>query len=230
MALVTYMLLFSFARGLQSKFKPEVLGESLTKAIAVVMLEFIEIKLGCYFLDVRDSGGASGVEILAYGGYKFVGIIATIIASMLDFGMVVNWGVFFYTFCANAFFLVSRCMRLSSNISAPLAQIRPPPRPQRVWRQRGRDSLASPALPARAVLVRRRHDAGHLDVVAQQAVDRKYHERPIACIHMTDIAITSMLQWREIPSATSPPTSVFRHVAISPPSHQDSENGRKSRR
>jgi len=107
MALVTYMLLFSFARGLQSRFKPEVLGESLSKAFAVVMLEFIVIKLGCYFLDVRDSGGASGVELLAYGGYKFVGIIVTIIAGMLDFGMVVNWAVFFYTFCANAFFLVS---------------------------------------------------------------------------------------------------------------------------
>jgi hypothetical protein len=107
MALVTYMLLFSFARGLQSRFKPEVLGESLSKAFAVVMLEFIVIKLGCYFLDVRDSGGASGVELLAYGGYKFVGIITTIIVRMLYLGSIVNLAVFFYTFAANAFFLVS---------------------------------------------------------------------------------------------------------------------------
>lgn len=29
-------------------------------------------RLGCYLLDVRSSG-ASGVELIGYGGYKFVG-------------------------------------------------------------------------------------------------------------------------------------------------------------
>ncbi len=72
MALVTYTLLAAFASGLQSRFHPEVLGVSLSKAIGIVLVEFLAIKLGCYLLDVRGSG-ASGVELVGYGGYKFVG-------------------------------------------------------------------------------------------------------------------------------------------------------------
>ncbi|WVR08530.1 hypothetical protein IAU60_005585 [Kwoniella sp. DSM 27419] len=105
MALVTYTLLSALASGLQSRFHPEVLGVSLSKALAVVILEFCAIKLGCYLLDVRG-GGASGVELIGYGGYKFVGIIAVIIVSMLDFGRLVTISTFAYTFGANAFFLL----------------------------------------------------------------------------------------------------------------------------
>jgi hypothetical protein len=93
MALVTYTLLAAFASGLQSRFHPEVLGISLSKSFAVVIFEFLCIRsvvpraclgkgfvlidrgacrLGCYLLDVRGSG-ASGVELIGYGGYKFVG-------------------------------------------------------------------------------------------------------------------------------------------------------------
>jgi hypothetical protein len=72
MALVTYTLLSALASGLQSRFHPEVLGLSLSKALVVVIIEFCGIKLGCYLLDVRG-GGASGVELIGYGGYKFVG-------------------------------------------------------------------------------------------------------------------------------------------------------------
>lgn len=106
MALVTYTLLCALASGLQSRFHPEVLGLSLSKALAVVITEFCAIKLGCYLLDVRGSG-ASGVELVGYGGYKFVGIIATIVVSLLGLGKMITLGVFIYTFAANAFFLVS---------------------------------------------------------------------------------------------------------------------------
>jgi len=74
MALVTYTLLSALASGLQSRFHPEVLGYSLSKALLVVSGEFCAIKLGCYLLDVRGSG-ASGVELIGYGGYKFVGYV-----------------------------------------------------------------------------------------------------------------------------------------------------------
>ncbi|EKC98858.1 pyruvate transporter [Trichosporon asahii var. asahii CBS 8904] len=104
MALVTYTLLSAFASGIQERFHPEVLGYSLSKSLAVVILEFLAIKLGCYFLDVRG-GGASSVELLAYGGYKFIGIIATVVMGLLNFGTVLTYTTFFYTFFANAFFL-----------------------------------------------------------------------------------------------------------------------------
>lgn len=74
MALVTYTLLSALVSGLQSRFHPEVLGYSLSKALLVVIGEFCAIKLGCYLLDVRGSG-ASGVELIGYGGYKFVGYV-----------------------------------------------------------------------------------------------------------------------------------------------------------
>ena len=72
MALVTYTLLCGLSSGLQSRFHPEVLGASFFRALVVVIVEFCFIKLGCYLLDVRG-GGASGVELIGYGGYKFVG-------------------------------------------------------------------------------------------------------------------------------------------------------------
>ena len=75
MAIVTYTLLAALYSGLQSRFHPEVLGVSLSKALAVVIFEFCGIKLGCYLLDVRNSG-ASGVELIGYGGYKFVGCVS----------------------------------------------------------------------------------------------------------------------------------------------------------
>lgn len=119
MALVTYTLLCALASGLQSRFHPEVLGLSLSKALAVVITEFCAIKLGCYLLDVRGSG-ASGVELVGYGGYKFVGIIATIVVSLLGLGKMITLGVFIYTLAANAFFLVS-CDKILSSSSLILS-------------------------------------------------------------------------------------------------------------
>lgn len=139
MALVTYTLLSALASGLQSRFHPEVLGYSLSKSLGVVLLEFLAIRLGCYLLDVRGSG-ASGVELIGYGGYKFVGwvassrrgrqeltapdsIIVTILASFLNLGKMFNGFVFFYCFCANAFFLVS-CALPRPGLRSRLSQLR----------------------------------------------------------------------------------------------------------
>ncbi|OCF33641.1 ER to Golgi transporter Yif1 [Kwoniella heveanensis BCC8398] len=128
MALVTYTLLSALASGLQSRFHPEVLGLSLSKALAVVILEFCAIKLGCYLLDVRG-GGASGVELIGYGGYKFVGIIATIVVSMLGFGRLVTIGTFVYVFGANAFFLTDR-LHIIGHVTPLSSMIRASPKGQ----------------------------------------------------------------------------------------------------
>jgi len=91
MALVTYTLLSALASGLQSRFHPEVLGYSLSKAMLVVIGEFCAIKLGCYLLDVRGSG-ASGVELIGYGGYKFVGYVLDVIFPFLTSSSSVEQG------------------------------------------------------------------------------------------------------------------------------------------
>jgi len=73
MALVTYILLSALQSGLQGRFHPEVLGNSASRALAVVLLDFTFVKIGCYFLNVQ--GSSQVVDLIAYGGYKFVGCV-----------------------------------------------------------------------------------------------------------------------------------------------------------
>jgi hypothetical protein len=46
-------------------------------------------------------------DLFAYSGYKFVGIIITLLADMLRIRGWLYWATFLYVFSANAFFLVS---------------------------------------------------------------------------------------------------------------------------
>ena len=71
MAFVTYILLVAVQYGLQERFHPKVLGESASRALMVVILDFVFVKSGCYFLNVQ--GSSNVVDVIAYGGYKFVG-------------------------------------------------------------------------------------------------------------------------------------------------------------
>jgi hypothetical protein len=50
---------------------PKALGDSASRAVAVVLLDLAFVKLGCYFLNVQ--GQSQFVDLIAYGGYKFVG-------------------------------------------------------------------------------------------------------------------------------------------------------------
>lgn len=104
MALVTYVLLVSVIRGLESRFHPEVFGLILSRALGIVFFEFAAVKLGCYLLNIQ--GDHTMVDLLAYSGYKFVGAIVTLTVGLLHFGRFVYWSAFFYTCAANAFFLV----------------------------------------------------------------------------------------------------------------------------
>lgn len=101
----------------------QILGESASRALAVVILDFIFVKLGCYFLNIQ--GASQVVDLIAYGGYKFVGcaiptlltmpesvliyylsVIITITAGFLGFSGPLWILVFIYSFLATAFFLV----------------------------------------------------------------------------------------------------------------------------
>lgn len=71
MALVTYILLAALYSGLQERFHPRILGQIASRALAVVVVEFGFIKLGCYLLNI--TGSSQVTDLVAYGGYKFVG-------------------------------------------------------------------------------------------------------------------------------------------------------------
>ena len=53
MAFVTYILLAALHSGLNSRFHPEILGVTASKALAVVLLDFLFVKGGCYFLNIQ---------------------------------------------------------------------------------------------------------------------------------------------------------------------------------
>ncbi|KAI1261568.1 YIF1-domain-containing protein [Xylariaceae sp. FL1019] len=109
MALVTYILLSTLLAGLRGQFQPELLGYTASKAGAVVVLEILLLKLGCYFLSISNESQL--LDLVAYSGYKFVGIIATVaIAELVNAGKGsggwVGWSVFLYAFLANSLFLM----------------------------------------------------------------------------------------------------------------------------
>lgn len=109
MAFVTYILLSTLLAGLRGAFHPELLGLAATTAFAVVIFEILGLKLGCYLLSISNESQL--LDLVAYSGYKFVGIIVTLVVSQImnggrGTGGWIGWTVFTYTFLANAFFLV----------------------------------------------------------------------------------------------------------------------------
>lgn len=109
MAFVTYILLSTLLAGLRGAFKPELLGLTATNAFAVVIIELILLKLGTYLLNISNE--SQWLDLVAYSGYKFVGVIVTIaieagISGGRGTGGWVGWTIFAYTFLANAFFLL----------------------------------------------------------------------------------------------------------------------------
>lgn len=110
MALVTYILLSTLIAGLNHQFQPELLGKTATISLIVVIVEIFFLKLGCYLLSI--SSQSQLLDLIAYSGYKFVGIIVTVVvAEVLNGGKGtggwVGWLIFFYTYLANSLFLVS---------------------------------------------------------------------------------------------------------------------------
>jgi hypothetical protein len=109
MAFVTYILMTSLIAGLHGSFEPQILGATFSVAFAVICLELVVLWLGRYFLNI--SSESQIYDLVAYSGYKFVGVITTVgITAVFNAGKGsggwVGWGVFLYTFNANAFFLV----------------------------------------------------------------------------------------------------------------------------
>ena len=109
MAFVTYILLSTLIAGLNGKFEPQLLGITFSNAAVIICLELVVLWLGRYFLNI--SSESQIYDLVAYSGYKFVGIIVTVgVRAVFKASQGAEgrfwWGVFFYTFSANAFFLV----------------------------------------------------------------------------------------------------------------------------
>ena len=110
MSLVTYIFLQALISGLKGQFQPELFGYIATTALVAVVVEILGLKLGCYLLSISNESQL--LDLVAYSGYKFVGVIVTIsVAEIVNGGKGTGgwtgWGLFIYTFLANSLFLVS---------------------------------------------------------------------------------------------------------------------------
>ena len=94
MAFVTYVIAASFIYGLRGRFHPEVLGYTASRALAIMLIEFSIVKLGCYLLNIQ--GDHTVFDLLAYSGYKFVGTLVVLAVSCLHVGRWLDWLTFLY--------------------------------------------------------------------------------------------------------------------------------------
>src|SRR5271155_126028 len=115
MAFVTYILLSAFLSGIQGHFSPEDFSVTASYAFAVVIFEMVAIKLGCYLLSIGGQGQV--LDLVAYGGYKFVGIVVTMLVRLAGilgrregekkgWGRWIEWSIFMYCFLGLGFFMV----------------------------------------------------------------------------------------------------------------------------
>ncbi|EPY50688.1 COPII-coated vesicle component Hrf1 [Schizosaccharomyces cryophilus OY26] len=103
MAFVTHLLLICALAGLQDKFQPELLGLRASKACGIVLFEFLATRLGCYLLNISNQSQV--LDLLAFSGYKFVGLILTSLSRIANMPWLTRF-IFLYMYLATAFFLL----------------------------------------------------------------------------------------------------------------------------
>nr|KAF6468711.1 Yip1 interacting factor-like protein A, membrane trafficking protein [Rousettus aegyptiacus] len=104
MAFITYVLLAGMALGIQKRFSPEVLGLCASTALVWVMLEVLALLLGVYLAAVRSE--LSTFHLLAYSGYKYVGMILSVLTGLL-FGSDGYYVALAWTSSALMYFILS---------------------------------------------------------------------------------------------------------------------------
>jgi len=80
MAFVTYVLLVAFVHGTQARFRPDLMASTGTLGVVVLGLEVLAIKLCLYLVNARP---VAWLDIVAFRGYKFVGVVLAMMAGFL---------------------------------------------------------------------------------------------------------------------------------------------------
>eukprot|EP00249_Psilotum_nudum_P007882 c20888_g1_i1 orf=86-937(+) len=107
MAFGTYVILTGIALGLLGKFSPEALGLQFTKGLFSWAAQVLLIRVSLYALGSSD---APILDILAYGGYAFIGVSISILARILwsySYYLIMPW-----TSLCMAVFLVKTMKRI----------------------------------------------------------------------------------------------------------------------
>ncbi|CAG5990043.1 unnamed protein product [Menidia menidia] len=98
------------------KFSPEVLGLCASTALVWVIIEVLVMLLSLYLLTVHSD--LSTFDLVAYSGYKYVGMIFTVLCGLL-FGSDGYYVALAWSSCALMFFIVrSLKMKILPSISS----------------------------------------------------------------------------------------------------------------
>uniref|UniRef100_A0A1B6E7H8 Protein YIF1 n=2 Tax=Clastoptera arizonana TaxID=38151 RepID=A0A1B6E7H8_9HEMI len=103
MAYVTYVLVAGLVLGTQGRFSPEVLGILASSALAWTMVEIVIEWVTLYVINI--STHLKTLDLLAFSGYKYVGIIFAVLLSLL-FNKSGYYAGLIYSSAALAFFLI----------------------------------------------------------------------------------------------------------------------------
>ena len=119
MSFITFVLLTGLIRGTRMQFTPAVLSDVTNACLVTQILEVAVIKLGLHLL---SSATVPLLDLVAYTGYKYIGLVFNSLVGML-LGGTAYYVALVYTGCAAVFFMantLSHVMEESdSHLSAP---------------------------------------------------------------------------------------------------------------
>nr|XP_046244806.1 protein YIF1B isoform X2 [Scatophagus argus] len=81
MGFITYILVAGLALGTQNRFSPELLGVQASSALVWLIMEVLAVLLSLYLVTVNTD--LTTIDLLAFSGYKYVGMIIGVVAGLL---------------------------------------------------------------------------------------------------------------------------------------------------
>lgn len=108
MAFITYVLVAGLALGTQNRFSPELLGVQASSALVWLIMEILVVLLSLYLVAINTD--LTTIDLLAFSGYKYVGMIIEVVAGLL-FGRLAYYLCLLWC-CAAIFIFMIRTLRL----------------------------------------------------------------------------------------------------------------------
>ncbi|XP_077421899.1 protein YIF1B isoform X2 [Vanacampus margaritifer] len=108
MGFITYVLVAGLALGTQDRFTPELLGVQASSALVWLITEVLAVLLSLYLVTV--STDLTTIDLLAFSGYKYVGMIIGVVAGLM-FGRPAYYLSLLWC-CAAIFVFMTRTLRL----------------------------------------------------------------------------------------------------------------------
>jgi len=103
MSCITYIILFAISMTTDGNFNPELLGGTALKVLSLLIGEVLLMKLICYLMSI--SADVAFLDLIAYSGYKFIGVIVVSILKRLT-SKFLTYLVYAYVSIALGFFLL----------------------------------------------------------------------------------------------------------------------------